>query len=82
MTINILFIEDIIRKPELEMLQTWQTGNWKKYRVDVMIANAENAADGKGCTAKEGKIFFDLWHQLTTLLKLPSGLLIKKLHSR
>ena len=66
MTINILFIGDIIGKPGLEMLQTWLPGIEKKYRADVMIANAENAADGKGCTAKEGKILFDLGVKVLT----------------
>jgi calcineurin-like phosphoesterase len=27
----------------------------KKYRADIIIANGENIADGKGCTEKEGK---------------------------
>jgi metallophosphoesterase (TIGR00282 family) len=60
MTINILFIGDIVGKPGLEMVQTWLPSLKKKYRADVTIANGENAADGKGCTAKEGKILFDL----------------------
>ena len=66
MTINILFIGDVIGKPGLEMLQTWLPGIEKKYRADVMIANAENAADGKGCTKKEGKILFDLGVKVLT----------------
>jgi len=60
MTINILFIGDIVGKPGLEMVQTWLPGLKNKYRADFIIANGENAADGKGCTEKEGRILFDL----------------------
>lgn len=58
--INILFIGDIIGKPGLDMLRTWLPGLEKKYKADFIIVNGENAADGKGCTDKEGKALFDL----------------------
>ncbi len=60
MNINILFIGDIVGKPGLEMVRTWLPSLEKKYRADIIIANGENASDGKGCTEKEGKILFDL----------------------
>ncbi len=60
MLLNILFIGDIVGKPGMEMVQTWLPGLAKKYKADFIIANGENAADGKGCTEKEGKILFDL----------------------
>lgn len=60
MTINILFIGDIVGKPGMEMVQTWMPGIKNKYRADFIIANGENASDGKGCTEKEGKVLFDL----------------------
>lgn len=60
MTINILFIGDIIGKPGLEMVETWLPGLKNKYRADFIIANGENAADGKGCTEKEGKALLAL----------------------
>jgi metallophosphoesterase (TIGR00282 family) len=60
MTVNILFIGDIVGKPGLEMVQTWLPSLEKKYAADIIIANGENAADGKGFTEKEGKILFDL----------------------
>ncbi|MCZ7601483.1 MAG: TIGR00282 family metallophosphoesterase [Ignavibacteriales bacterium] len=60
MTINILFIGDIIGKPGMEMVQTWLPGLKNKYRTDFIIANGENSSDGKGCTEKEGKVLFDL----------------------
>ena len=60
MTINILFIGDIVGTPGMEMVQTWLPGLKNKYRTDFIIANGENSADGKGCTEKEGKELFDL----------------------
>lgn len=58
--INLLFIGDIIGKPGLDIAQTWLPGLIQKYKADFVIANGENAAGGKGCTEKEGKILFDL----------------------
>lgn len=58
--INILFVGDIIGKPGMDIVQTWLPGIIQKYKADFVIANGENASDGKGCTAKEGKILFDL----------------------
>jgi metallophosphoesterase (TIGR00282 family) len=60
MTINILFVGDVVGKPGLDMVQTWLPGLEKKYKADIIIANGENAADGKGCTEKEGSILFNL----------------------
>jgi metallophosphoesterase (TIGR00282 family) len=59
-TINILFIGDIIGKPGLNIAQTWLPGIIQKYKADFVIANGENASDGKGCTEKEGRPLFDL----------------------
>lgn len=58
--INILFIGDIIGKPGLNFVQTWLPGLIQKYKADLVIANGENASDGKGCTENEGKILFEL----------------------
>lgn len=58
-TVNILFIGDIIGKPGMDMVRTWLPGIEKKYKADIIIANGENASDGKGCTEKEGKQLFD-----------------------
>lgn len=59
-SINILFVGDIIGKPGLELVQTWLPGLIQKYKSDLVVANGENVSDGKGCTAKEGTILFDL----------------------
>ena len=58
--LNLLFIGDIIGQPGLNMVQTWLPGLIQKYKPDFVIANGENASNGKGCTEKEGKILFDL----------------------
>ncbi len=59
-TFNILFIGDIIGKPGMDMVRTWLPGLIKKYKADFVIANGENASEGKGCTDKEGKMLFEL----------------------
>lgn len=66
MNINILFIGDIVGKPGLDMVQTWLPGLEKKYNADIIIANGENACDGKGCTAKEGKLLLNLGVKVIT----------------
>ena len=60
MTINILFIGDIVGQPGLDIVQMYLPSLQKKYRIDITIANGENASDGKGCTEKEAKPLFDL----------------------
>jgi len=58
--LNLLFIGDIIGQPGLSMVQTWLPGLVQKYKPDLIVANGENASNGKGCTEKEGRILFDL----------------------
>ena len=60
LSINILFVGDIIGKAGMDFVQTWLPGLIQKYKTDLVIANGENASDGKGCTSKEGKILFEL----------------------
>lgn len=60
MAINILFIGDIIGDPGLDIVRLWLPGLQKKYKTDLIVANGENVADGKGCTEKEAKVLFDL----------------------
>lgn len=59
-SINILFIGDIIGKPGLTILENWLPNLIQKYKAEVVIANGENASDGKGVTNKEGEILFNL----------------------
>jgi 2',3'-cyclic-nucleotide 2'-phosphodiesterase len=60
MTINILFIGDVIGQPGLDIVQMYLPSLQKKYRADAIIVNGENLSDGKGCTEREAKILFDL----------------------
>ena len=60
MTLNILFIGDIIGDPGLNIVQMYLPSLQKKYRADITIVNGENASDGKGCTEKEAKRLFDM----------------------
>ncbi len=59
-SVNVLFVGDIIGKAGMDLVQTWLPGLIQKYKTDLVIANGENASDGKGCTSKEGKILFEL----------------------
>ncbi len=49
---NILFIGDIVGKPGRKLVKKWLTEFKKKYNIDYVIANYENAAHGFGITPK------------------------------
>jgi len=55
-----LFVGDIIGQTDMEMVRMWLPGLINKYKADFVIANGENASDGKGCTEKEGLQLFNL----------------------
>ncbi len=48
--IIVLFIADIVGKPGLDITTLYLSGLIKKYNVDIVIANGENAHQGKGMT--------------------------------
>lgn len=48
--VDILFIGDIVGKPGRQALELFLPEIKKEYNVDIVIANAENAAGGFGCT--------------------------------
>jgi metallophosphoesterase (TIGR00282 family) len=60
MTVNVLFIGDIVGQPGLDIVQMYLPSLQKKYHIDVTIVNGENVSDGKGCTEQEAKILFGL----------------------
>ncbi len=60
MHLNILFVGDIVGKTGLDMVSMWLPSLEKKYNADMIIANGENASEGKGCTEKEGNVLFGL----------------------
>lgn len=49
---KILFIGDIFGKPGREMIENHLYAIKQKYQIDFVIANAENAAHGKGITKR------------------------------
>lgn len=66
MNLNILFVGDVVGKPGMNMVETWLPSLIQKYRADLVIVNAENSADGKGCTEKEGRVLFNLGAHVLT----------------
>ena len=55
---NILFIGDIVGRPGREAIKTLLSGLIKEYRLDFVIANAENAAGGSGITPRVAEELF------------------------
>ena len=56
--LNCLFIGDIVGKPGLKAVHLFLPGMIEKYQPDLIIANGENAADGKGITEEEANQLF------------------------
>jgi 2',3'-cyclic-nucleotide 2'-phosphodiesterase len=56
---RILFIGDIVGRPGRELVRTGLHGLVEHYRVDFVIANAENAAAGFGITREIGDQLLD-----------------------
>ncbi|MBZ0201360.1 MAG: TIGR00282 family metallophosphoesterase, partial [Ignavibacteriaceae bacterium] len=57
---------DIVGEPGMNLVTTFLPSLIQKYKVDFVVANGENASDGKGCTAKEGKRLFELGVDIIT----------------
>lgn len=65
-TIKVLFIGDIVGNTGRKALKETLPHLKSKYNPDIIIANGENAASGRGITAKIAKEFFELGiHGLT-----------------
>lgn len=58
--IRVLFIADVIGNPGIEKLTSMLSAFQKKYGVHLTIANAENAASGKGLTPHIAQTLFNL----------------------
>jgi hypothetical protein len=56
---NVLFIGDIVGKPGREAIRSLLTGLKKEFKLDFVIANAENAAGGSGITPRVCLELFD-----------------------
>lgn len=63
---KILFIGDVVGQPGREAIKQLLPGIKKEYRLDFVIANAENAAGGSGVTAKVMQELFDAGVEVLT----------------
>ena len=58
--LNVLFIGDIIGEPGLNLIKSLLQSFITKYKIDFVIANAENISDGMGILEKDAKKLFEL----------------------
>lgn len=64
---NVLFIGDIMGRPGREAIKRFLQPLKTEYSVDAVIANAENAAAGRGLTQKVAEELFDYGIQYLTM---------------
>lgn len=66
-TLNIFFVGDIVGQPGLEIASTLVPNYLKKFNVDLLVINGENATEGKGIAEEHAKKLFELGaHVITT----------------
>ncbi len=66
-TLNIFFVGDIVGQPGLDIAVNLVPNYLKKYSVDLLIINGENATEGKGIAEEHAKKIFELGtHVITT----------------
>ena len=56
---NILFVGDIVGKPGRDLVRRGLPALIERYQLDLVIANAENAAGGFGITREVGDVLLD-----------------------
>ena len=64
---HVLFIGDIMGKPGREAIKRFLKPIQLEYKIDVTIANAENAASGKGLTKQISEELYDAGIQFLTM---------------
>ena len=57
--IKILFIGDIVGKPGRDLIKIYLPGFVKRHSIDLVIANVENSAGGKGVTRNVADTLLD-----------------------
>jgi 2',3'-cyclic-nucleotide 2'-phosphodiesterase len=65
-SVNILFIGDIIGKPGRRLVRELLPGLVHRYQIDLVVANGENASGGIGLTVKGAEELFDAGIQVIT----------------
>lgn len=63
---RILFLGDIVGRPGREAIRSWLPAYRREHALDFVIANAENAAGGKGVTSPVVRELFDAGIQVLT----------------
>ena len=58
--INVLFIGDIIGEPGLNIVKSLLPSFITKYKIDFVIANAENISEGMGILEKDANKLLEL----------------------
>lgn len=64
--LNVLFIGDIVGEPGIKICKDTFPELIEKYKPDIIIANGENASQGKGITEVEANILFELGVNIIT----------------
>lgn len=64
---NILCIGDIVGRPGREAVESLLAGIKKSHKIDFVIANAENAAGGKGINTRLAKLLLEAGCDVLTL---------------
>ena len=57
---NLLFIGDVVAEPGLRAIASRLASLRRQYQPDIIIANAENIADGAGITKQTARALLDL----------------------
>jgi hypothetical protein len=64
--VTVLFIADIFGKPGLDLTTNLLPALKERYQPDLVIANGENGAEGKGLTEKIAQQYFELGIHVVT----------------
>jgi len=66
MNINVLFIGDVVGNPGLSIIKDKISDLKNKYKPHLIIANGENATNGKGIISQDADFLFDLGIDIIT----------------
>lgn len=58
--LKVLFVADVVGKPGCDILEEILPTLIDKHKADFVVANGENANNGKGITDKQAERFFKL----------------------